>query len=62
MPVLVVICEGVLNKGGKDWLQIIGELVKMFIKGARSDCVRFFEHFLRFWFQKKAIAFRITLG
>ncbi len=32
------------------------------LKGARSDCVRFFSNFRRFWYQKKAHIFLITTG
>ncbi len=32
------------------------------IKGARSDCFRFFSNFRRFWYQKKAHIFLITSG
>ncbi len=32
------------------------------IKGARSDCFRFFSHFWRFWYQKKAHIFLISPG
>ncbi len=30
------------------------------LKGARSDCFRFFSNFWRFWYQKKAHIFLIT--
>ena len=32
------------------------------IKGARSDCFKFFSNFQRFWYQEKAHIFLITPG
>ncbi len=36
--------------------------VSMTLKGARSDCFRFFSNFWRFWYQKKVHIFLITVG
>ncbi len=45
---------------------MIGTLQLLFklaaVKGARSDCFRFFSNFQRFWYQKKACIFLITPG
>ncbi len=63
------VCNAVQNPGNQTWFiwqnlhDIYAAMIMIpVLKGAQSDCLRFFSNLRRFWYQKKAHIFLITPG